>query len=279
MTLYRRRRQQAYPTGRRVSRRRRNAGGLLIALAIAAFAFFRYCSSSDYNEITGETQYVGITEEQEVALGLQSAPAMIQQYGGLHPNARGQELVKTVGQRIVQNSDAIGSPYQYDFHLLAEPDVVNAFALPGGQVFITAALFERLENQDQLAGVLGHEIAHVVARHGAQRIAKQQLSQGLTGAAVVASGDYNTAQAAQLIAGLINMSYGRDQELQSDELGVRFMYQAGYDPAALIGVMDILAKAGGGQRQPEFFSTHPNPENRVARIREAIQKYANPADQ
>jgi predicted Zn-dependent protease len=234
----------------------------------------RYYSNSQFNEITGENQHVSITEEQEVALGLQSAPAMIQQHGGLHPSREGQQFVKAVGQRIVANSDAKQTPYQYDFHLLADPRVVNAFALPGGQVFITTALFERLETEDQLAGVLGHEVGHVVARHGAERIAKQQLTQGLTGAAVIAAGDYSTAQAAQMIANLINMSYGRDQELQSDELGVRFMHQSGYDPGELIGVMRILKEAsGGGQRQPEFFSTHPDPENREARIRDAIKKY------
>jgi len=266
-------------TGRQpqYSRRKRSmGGGLIIALVIAGFYVCKYYSNSQFNEITGETQHVSLTEEQEVALGLQSLPAMVQQHGGLHPDRDGQRLVKQIGQRIVQNSDARNTPYQYDFHLLADPRVVNAFALPGGQVFITAALFNRLENEDQLAGVFGHEIGHVVARHGAERIAKQELTQGLTGAAVVASGDYSTAQAAQMIGNLINMKYGRDQELQSDDLGVRFMVQAGYDPEALIGVMRILAEAaGGGQRAPEWQSTHPDPENRVERIQEAIQKYRN----
>jgi predicted Zn-dependent protease len=249
-------------------------GGLIIAIVIAGFYVCKYYSNSQFNEITGETQHVSLSAEQEVALGLQSLPAMVQQHGGLHPDRDGQRLVKAVGQRIVQNSDAKNTPYEYDFHLLADPRVVNAFALPGGQVFITAALFNRLENEDQLAGVFGHEIGHVVARHGAERIAKQELTQGLTGAAVVASGDYNTAQAAQMIGNLINMKYGRDQELQSDDLGVRFMYQSGYDPEALIGVMRILAEAaGGGQRAPEWQSTHPDPDNRVERIQEAIRKY------
>ena len=282
MTIYRRRPQNQRPSGYGgygggSPRRKRNIGGtLIIGLVIAGFALCRYLGTSDYNEITGETQYVGISEEQEIAVGLQSAPAMIQQHGGLHPSEQGQRFVKQVGQRIVQNSDAINSPYRYDFHLLADPNMVNAFALPGGQVFITEALFRRLETEDQLAGVLGHEVGHVVARHGAERIAKQQLTQGLTGAAVIASGDYSTAQAAQMIAGLVNMSYGRDQELQSDDLGVRFMYQSGYNPEALIGVMRILEEAsGGGQRQPEFFSTHPSPDNRVEQIRAAIAKYRN----
>jgi len=245
----------------------------VIGLLLAGLALCKYYSASQYNEITGVTQHVSITAEQEVALGLRSLPAMIQEYGGLHPDEEAQRYVKRVGQRIVAQSAARSTPYEYDFHLLANPQIVNAFALPGGQVFITAALFNQLENEDQLAGVFGHEVGHVVARHGAERIAKQELSEGLTGAAVVASGDYTTAQAAQMIAGLVNMSYGRDQELQSDDLGVRFMIEAGYDPEALIGVMKILERSTGGQRQPEFLSTHPNPENRIGRIQEAMAKY------
>ena len=274
MALYRNQtygQQGASPYG--TGRRRSFGGGIIIALFLAGFALFKYYSNSQVNEITGETQHVSITAEQEIALGVNSFPAMIEQYGGLHPDAEAQQFVKGVGQRIIQNSDAKQTPYQYDFHLLYDPNVVNAFALPGGQVFITQALFNQLETEDQLAGIFGHEVGHVVARHGAERIAKQELTQGLTGAAVIASGDYNTAQAAQMIAGMVNMKYGRDQELESDDLGVRFMLQAGYDPEALVGVMEILEKASGGQRQPEFMSTHPSPENRVQKIREAIAKY------
>jgi predicted Zn-dependent protease len=256
------------------SRRRNVVGTLVVGLVVATIAFFKFCSQSDFNEVLGVTQYVGISEEQEIAIGLESAPKMIQQFGGLHPSEQGQRLVKEVGRKLATSSAAAQTPYQYDFHLLADPQTVNAFALPGGQVFITSALFTKLETEDQLAGVLAHEIGHVVARHGAERIAKMELTQGLTGAAVIASGDYSTAQAAQMIGNLINMSYGRDQELQSDELGVRFMLEAGYDPHALLDVMKILEEASGGQRQPEFASTHPSPENRLGRIREAIEKYS-----
>lgn len=255
------------------ARRRGIGGGLILAILLAGFALCKYYSSSEINEVTGKKQYIGISAEQEIALGLESTPYMIEQFGGLHPDPEGQRLVKDIGQRIVQNSDAKNTPYQYDFHLLADQQTVNAFALPGGQVFITTALITQFDTEDQLAGVLGHEIGHVVARHGAERIAQMELSQGLTGAAVVATGDYNTAQAAQLIANLVHMSYGRDQELESDDLGVRFMVQAGYDPEALISVMEILEKASGGQEQPEFMSTHPSPDNRIQRIKEAIEKY------
>lgn len=249
-------------------------GGLLMALLFAGYALCKYYSSSQLNEITGEEQHVGtITKEQEVALGLESAPYMAQQHGGLYPDERAQAYVKKVGQQIVQNSVVQKSGYPYDFHLLADAQSVNAFALPGGQVFITLALFSRLENEDQLAGIFGHEIGHVIARHGAQRMAQQELAQGLTGAAVIAAGDYNSAQGIQMIANLISMSYGRDQELESDDLGVRFMYESGYKPEALLDVMKILEAASQGQRQPEFFSTHPSPENRLQKIQDAIDKY------
>ena len=131
-----------------------------------------------------------------------------------------------------------------------------------------------LTSEAELAGVLGHEIGHVIARHSSERLAKQQLTQGLLGALVVGSGDYTTAQIGQVVGNMINMSYGRDDELESDALGIRIMAEAGYDPGAMIGVMEKLAKASGGSRQPEFFSTHPHPANRAEKIREEIAKRA-----
>jgi len=144
--------------------------------------------------------------------------------------------------------------------------------LPGGQIFISTGLYNLLQTEGQLAGVLGHEIGHVIARHSSQRLAKNKLTQGLTGAVAVATGDASATQVAAVVGELINMSYGRDDELESDALGVRFMSEAGYDPRAMIEVMKILAKASGGARQPEFFSTHPNPENRIEKIQETIRK-------
>ena len=268
-------RQRAFPSGARPTGGSRKIR-LIIGLVMAGFALFSYFSSSTYNPVTGEKQHINISEEQEIALGLQAAPQMAAQHGGLHADQRGQDLVDAVGQKLVASSAAAQTNYRYDFHLLADPQTVNAFALPGGQIFITAALFNRLETEGQLAGVLGHEIGHVVARHSAQRIAQQQLTQGLTGAVVMSTYDpsnpasQSTAQIAALIGNVINMKYGRDDELQSDHLGVRFMADAGYDPRALMRVMEILEEASGGARQPEFFSTHPNPENRIAQIQAAI---------
>ena len=244
----------------------------LIALVIALISLFTYFGSTSINPLTGEKQRVALKPEEEIALGLQSAPQMAAQMGGLSANAEARALVQRVGARLVSRSVAAQSPYRFSFHVLADPRTVNAFALPGGPIFITEGLLRRLRSEDELAGVLGHEIGHVIGRHSSEQLAKQQLTQGLIGAAVLGTGDYTTAQIGQLVGGLINMRYGRDDELESDALGIRIMAEAGYDPSAMLGVMRTLAKASGGSRQPEFFSTHPHPENREARIREEIAK-------
>lgn len=247
---------------------------LMIGLALAAWAVFSYYGSTEYNEITGEKQRVAMSPEQEIALGLQSAPQMAMQHGGLHPDARAQAHLDEIGARLVRDSSAKDSNWNWEFHLLRDSDAVNAFALPGGQIFMTAALYSRLKNDDQVAGVIGHEIAHVIARHGAEHLAKQQLTQGLTGAATVAAGSQGMGRMAQMIGQMVNMKYGRADEIESDYLGVRFMTEAGYNPYALIDVMKILAEATGGNRESDFFSTHPNPENRIEKIKDAIKEFA-----
>lgn len=248
---------------------------LIIAAAIVIFSVIKYFSSSEVNEITGEKQYISLTKDDEIAMGINSAPQMAQEFGGLSRNAQYQELVKRVGAKVVNNSDAHKTNYPFQFYVLADNRTVNAFALPGGPIFITEALLTRLQNEDQLAGVLGHEVGHVIARHSAEQMSKQELSQGIAGAAGVAAGDTNSAYYAQVVANMVNMKYGRDDELESDDLGVRFMIQAGYNPEALIGVMDILEEASGGSQVPEFQSTHPSPSNRREKIKAAIEKYRN----
>jgi predicted Zn-dependent protease len=244
----------------------------IIALVIALFAVITYFGRSSVNPITGETQRVAMSPEQEIALGLKSAPEMAAQMGGVSRNMEARALVRRVGEQLVARSLGGKSPYKFSFHVLADSRTINAFALPGGPIFITEGLLRQLKTEAELAGVLGHEIGHVIARHSSERLAKQQLTQGLLGALVVGSGDYNAAQIGQLVGSMITMKYGREDELESDALGVRIMAEAGYDPRAMIRVMEVLAKASSGSRQPEFFSTHPAPENRSARIQAEIEK-------
>ncbi|WP_224483586.1 M48 family metalloprotease [Robertkochia aurantiaca] len=255
--------------------RSRSGIRFFIGAVIILFALVKYCSSSEENPYTGKMQNITISPDEEIALGLQSAPQMAAEYGGLYPDSKAQALVDAIGERLVDNSVARETPYQYDFHLLADPRTINAFALPGGQVFITYGLFSRLETEDQLAGVIGHEIGHVVGRHSADRISKQGLTQGIISGVAVGSESAAATQMTAVIANLINMKYGREDELESDELGVIFMLRAGYDPNEMIRVQEILKEAAGPNRVPEFQSTHPDPDNRIEKIREAIEKYGN----
>lgn len=267
-----------YSDGSRSGQSRRlPTGRLLIALLIVGVSFISYCSSRTNNPVTGQPQYVAMSVPQEIALGLQAAPEMAAQHGGLSSDAQARARVEAMGQSLLA---ALGkeTPYEFNFHLLADPQTINAFALPGGQVFITEALYRRLETDGQLAGVLGHEIGHVIQRHAAQQMAKAQLTQGLTGAAVIAAYDPNDPRSraapaiAMMIGQLINLKYGRNDELESDRWGVILMTSAGYDPHAQMRVMEILRSASEGRGPPEFLSTHPDPGNRIERIKEAIDE-------
>lgn len=243
---------------------------LAIGALIVAFAFFKKCANTQTNPYTGKEQVIAMDPEQEIAIGLQSAPQIAQEYGGLLQDQRVQNYIDMVGAKLVKNSMATNSPYRFDFHLLADPTTVNAFALPGGQIFITQALYTRLKNEDQLAGVLGHEIGHVLGRHSAERIAESEFWQTVTQGASVG------ADAGGLIAGVgqnILLGNGRDDELESDDMGVLFMIKSGYDPNQLIGVMQILKAASGPSNLPEFQSSHPDPDNRIEKIKESIVKY------
>src|SRR5690606_13141192 len=150
---------------------RSRLGRFLLGAVVAIIAVIGYLNKTQVNPVTGEKQRVSLTPEEEVALGLQSAPVMTEQFGGLYRNSEAQQALKRIGQKLVQNSDASRSPYRFDFHILADAQTVNAFALPGGQIFITLALLQRLKTEDEVAGVLAHEIGHVVGRHSAEQMA------------------------------------------------------------------------------------------------------------
>jgi beta-barrel assembly-enhancing protease len=250
----------------------------MIAFIVVIVTMISYAGNRSNNEYTGKVQHLAMSTEEEIAVGLNAAPQVAAEHGGLSPDRAARAKVDEVGNRIVASA-VKGSPYRFQFHLLADPKTINAFALPGGQVFITEALLRKLHTEGELAGVLGHEIGHVVGRHGAQQLAKQKLGQGLVGAVGVATYDPQNpgrsavvGQMAQMVSSVVSMKFGRNDELESDKLGVRFLAQSGYDPRAMIGVMKTLEEAGGGARQPEFMSTHPNPGNRIAHIQAAIEQ-------
>jgi predicted Zn-dependent protease len=242
------------------------------------------------NPVTGKKQHIAMSVDQEKALGLQAAPEMASKMGGaLDPErSPAARLVEEVGRRIVERSDARRSPYvgNYHFYLLDDPRTINAFALPGGQVFITRGLYDKLDTEAQLAGVLGHEIGHVVNRHAAEHMAQGELGQMLALAVGVGASDgQGRGRDAQVAAALVNqmaqLKFSRQDESEADGFGLMAMAQAGYDPTAMLDVMRVLKAASGGAHQPEFLATHPLPDTRIQAIKDYLdQQYPNgiPAD-
>ncbi len=229
------------------------------------------------NPATGKRSFTLMTWEQEKALGLSAAPQFTEQFGGEFQNANAQAYVDRIGSRLVAQIEPGVPDLDWEFTLL-DSDVINAFALPGGKVFMTRGLAAKLGSEAEMAGVLGHEIGHVTARHGNQRMSKQQafnISLGLGAIAVgVADDDSDLRRYGQIgipaiaVGGnLMLLKYGRDEESEADMLGMRYMLKAGYDPSAQRRVMEVLMRASAGQpRQIELFATHPYPETRIERI-------------
>lgn len=249
----------------------------VIGLIFALFGFVNYCGNVSENPVTGEVQRVQLSPRQEVSLGLQSRQQVAAQFGGLHPDPTLQTYLDRVGERVVQQSEAAQSSYPFEFHLLRDPQTVNALALPGGQIFVTYGLLRRLDTEAQLAGVLGHEAGHVVGRHGAEHLAKQQLGSALVNAVGIAASDSpegakQAAILAQAVNQLVNLRYGREDELESDRLGLKWMIQAGYNPQGLVQLMQILDQASQSGRPPEFLSSHPNPSNRIGELQAMINQ-------
>ena len=258
---------------------------IAIALVIAVIGIVSFIGKKSINPVTGEKQYVNLTAPQEIALGLEAAPQMAQKMGGVLDPKRDPQaaLVAEVGAHVVKNSDASKpeSPYRdsFNFYLLNDPDTINAFALPGGQIFITRGLFDKLQNEAQVAGVLGHEIGHVIGRHASEHMAKGQLGSMLATAVGVGASDNRSgrgmgaAVAAQAANQMLQLKFGRADENESDSLGLKYMTQAGYDPREMLGVMEVLknaSKSRGGT--PEILMTHPLPESRLQDIAATLKQ-------
>lgn len=240
---------------------------------LLAFVFF--AAGCSVNPATGRRQFDMLSTEEEVALGSEAMPELVKEYGGEVESAALRDYVTGVGLKMTKFTEADGPDLPWEFTVL-DSDVINAFALPGGKVFISRGLMDRFTNEAQLAGVLGHEIGHVTAQHIDERISQAMGIEVLAQVAGAAAGDQSVwAQAVPVIVGLGGQGYllkfGRDQERESDILGMRYMVKAGYDPHGMYEVMEILAEASEGSGgPPEFLSTHPHPETRLATIKELL---------
>src|SRR6185437_8385537 len=190
---------------------------------------------------------------------------------GVYPDAALQAYIKQFGARIAATSERPGLPWT--FRVVDDP-AVNAFAIPGGFVYVTRGLLAHLTNEAELASVVGHEIGHVTARHTVAAMSQQQLiGLGLAAGSMASSQVAKYAGAANQALGILYLKFSRDDESQADQLGLRYMQRASYDPRQMPEVfrmLDRLSSADGGARLPTWLETHPSPANRVASITKQI---------
>ncbi|MCC6579990.1 MAG: M48 family metalloprotease [Phycisphaeraceae bacterium] len=227
------------------------------------------------NPATGRSQLNAISSSREVAMGAESAPQFLQSYGGAVPSPQVCGYVDGIGRQLAAVSERKDLPWE--FHIV-DSQVINAFALPGGKVFITRGLASKLTNEAQLAGVLGHECGHVTAQHIGQQMTRAMGLQivvaglGMTGDQTNKSWLKTVGTGLQTGGSVYLLKFGRDQESEADALGMRYMSRIGYHPQAQLQVMQILANAAGAAgRDPEWLSTHPYPETRIQRITDLLQ--------
>lgn len=242
-----------------------------LAITLGAIAALAGCAT---NPVTGRSELALVSEAQELEIGReQYGPARQMQGGDYNVDPALTQYVDSVGQRLAAVSDR---ELPYEFTVIND-GTPNAWALPGGKIAVNRGLLSELENEAELAAVLGHEIVHAAARHGAQSLQRQQIMQGAILVAGVAAAASDTAPpglvmgASSLAASLLNQKYGRGAELESDRYGMEYMAKAGYDPQAAVTLQEKFVKLAEGRQTgwlEGLFASHPPSEERVAANRE-----------
>ena len=266
----------------------------LSALALS-IALLSACGSTSINPATGKAERSVMSEPAEIAEGKKAHQQVLQEYTALK-NPRIQAYVNELGQRLAKQSQRAN--LQWTFTVLDSPEI-NAFALPGGYVYVTRGIMAYLESEADLAGVIGHEIGHVTARHGAQRATRQQdaglgvLAASVLGAVLEAKGvggaGQMASQVSQTVAAGYNARYGRDQELQADGLGAEYLSRVQFDPRNMIDVINALknqerfaadlARAQGKPvpEQNSWLASHPSNDQRLEAITKLAAQYKTSA--
>lgn len=240
--------------------------------AFAAMATTFITQSCSKNPVTGKSELMFLSESKEIAMGKESDPSIVASYG-LYEDAKLQAFINDKGKSMGKVSHRAN--LNYDFKILDSP-VVNAFALPGGYVYFTRGIMAHFNNEAEFAGVLGHEIGHVTARHSARQYSKQILAQAGMVVGVMVSEDFRKfSEQANQGLGLLFLKFSRDNETESDRLGVEYSTKIGYDALEMAGFFKTLDRLSGGSenRLPEFSSTHPDPVNRYENTLKLAKKW------
>jgi predicted Zn-dependent protease len=246
------------------------------ALAVGLTSGLNSCAR---NPVTGKREVSLVSESQEIQMGQQYAQQIVRTMG-VYDDKKVHDYVNRLGLALATKSERPNLPWV--FYVMDDP-TVNAFALPGGSIFVTRGILTHMNDEAELVGVLGHEIGHVTARHSVQQMTREQLAQiGLAAGSILSSEVAKYAGLASQGLGVLFLKYGRDAESQSDQLGFKYMVREGYDPRAMADMFETLervSKLEGAGDIPEWQSTHPNPGNRVQATLKRLDTLSVPREQ
>jgi len=224
------------------------------------------------NPVSGKLELDLLSESEEIDLGKQAKQEAEQTYGVYKDKPELNSYVESVGKRLSTQAERPNLPWSYE---IVDDASVNAFALPGGPIFITRGILAHLSSEAEMAAVLGHETGHVAARHSANQMSKQQVAQiGLGLGSALSSTVASASQVAGVGLQVLFLKYSRDDETQADELGFRYMTKVGYDPTQMIPLFEMLdrvSKQEGEGKTPEWLQTHPDPGNRLAETQKRLK--------
>src|SRR3954468_15905252 len=222
------------------------------------------------NPVTGKSELSLVSESQEIQMG-QEASKEVAQSIGIYNDAKINDYVASIGKRIAANSERPNLPWE--FHVVDDASV-NAFALPGGFIYVTRGLLGAINDEAELATVVGHEIGHVTNRHSVQQISKAQLAQlGLGIGSILSSDIARFGQLASAGLQVLFLKYSRNAENQADQAGFRYALNQNYDVREMSKVfetLDRLSQSSGGGKLPEWLATHPSPGNRIEHIQKML---------
>lgn len=241
---------------------------------ILAIAVLGYClvglllwiPSCAVNPVSGKQELMLLSEKEEIQLGRETDLQIIKQYG-IYEDQKLTAYFNEIGQRLARVSHRPHLAYHFK---ILDVSVVNAFAVPGGYVYFTRGILATVNSEAELAGLIGHEIGHITARHSAKQYSKAQLAQLGLGVGSIFIDSKLLSELAQIGVGMLFLRFSRDNEREADDLGVEYSSKAGYDATQMASFFEMLEKMSPGSDRsglPGWFSTHPSPENRVQIVR------------
>ena len=243
----------------------------ILILVLTSILFFS--RKTQINPATGAQQHISLTPDQEIALGIELAPQLAIRFGGIYQNDNADEKIKRIGRKLIASSDIAKSPYQFDFHILSDSQSVNAFALPGGQIFLTLGLFKKLKTDDETAVILSHQIGHVIGRHASGKLFQSSVFEGILNSDTVLVSEFPARSVSKYLSDFLSLNYDEGDENEADQLGFNYEIKAGFSRKLFLN--DFMATKNSGTDTNVFFARHSNFINRKEKLEAILQKDKN----